>query len=87
MNEAPHVWHRWAQTIHRWGGGNWVATLLEAVGPLTFLGGQAVYFGQPLLKQIFPSTDLNALAEMLDDPQRAKAFIAYLRQYDEVPCD
>lgn len=80
MSEKPHPWHHWAQTLQPWGGCNLVATMLEAAGPLTVLGAQVVYVGQPILKQIISLSTLDAVAEMLEDPQQVQAFSAYLRQ-------
>jgi hypothetical protein len=54
--------------------------MLEAAGPLTVLGAQVVYVGQPILKQIISLSTLDAVAEMLEDPQQVQAFSAYLRQ-------
>jgi hypothetical protein len=80
MDAQPNSWHTWAQLLQRWGGCHMAAMALEAAGPLTFVGAQMVYIGQPILKQVFSPSGLNALAEMLEDPQQAQAFAAYLRQ-------
>jgi len=57
-----------------------VATLLEATGPLNLLGAQVVYLGQPLLKQVLPEDQLDALADMLENPKQTRAFTDYLRK-------
>ena len=49
MDANHHIWRVWANQLHMWGVNDLVATLLEALGPLTILGAQLVYIGQPLL--------------------------------------
>jgi hypothetical protein len=56
------------------------ASLLEALGPLTILGAQAVYLGGPVLGGTVASNRLQALADMLEDPNQTKAFIGLLRR-------
>jgi hypothetical protein len=80
MNMQPNSWSTWAQFLQRWGGCHLVATIIEAAGPLTMVGAQMVYVGQPILKQVVSPSGLDALAEMLEDPQQSQAFAAYLRQ-------
>jgi hypothetical protein len=57
-----------------------VAALLEALGPLTLVGAQAVYFSQPLLGAILPEQQLEALARVLEDRQETEAFVLILRE-------
>jgi hypothetical protein len=49
--------------------------LLEAGGPLTVLGAQAVYLGQPFLG----GKKLDSLAHMLEEDEETQAFARYLR--------
>ena len=79
MNSNQNFWQTWAEALQRWGLDNLVATLLEATGPLNFLGAQLVYLGQPAIKQFFPLEHSTALAGMLEDPESVREFSAYLR--------
>jgi hypothetical protein len=80
MDDNHHIWHIWARTLHRWGVSHLAASLLDAAGPVTLLGAQAVYLGQPLLRGIIPATHLNALAGLLEDGAQTRAFAAFLRE-------
>jgi hypothetical protein len=75
-----HNWQVWARTLHRWGIGDWVASLLEAAGPLTLLGAQAVYISGPLLRSFTTEENLNALARLLEEPDRIGSFTQFLRE-------
>jgi hypothetical protein len=72
----------WANTLHRWGLTNFAATLLEALEPLNLFGAQMVYLTQPVLTTFVPADHLDALADLLEDPQTAQSFITVLRQSD-----
>lgn len=76
----PHIWRNWAHALHRWGLEDWVAVFLESAGPLTVLGAQMVYLGQPLLQHALPKDQLAALAGMLEEPAQAQAFADFLRE-------
>lgn len=82
MNSDQHIWHNWADTLHRWGLNDLAATFLDASGPLNLLGAQLVYLGQPILNQIVTDGQLHALANVLEDPKQTQAFSAYLRGID-----
>lgn len=60
-----------------------VAAFLEAIGPLSILGAQVVYLGQPFLRSLMPDGTITALTELLEDPGEAKEFSNYLRQAHE----
>jgi hypothetical protein len=75
-----HIWQKWADALHRWGVKDVVATLLEATEPLNFIGAQVVYLSQPIITQILPEDHINAFADLLEDPDRTKAFTRFLRQ-------
>jgi hypothetical protein len=80
MDSNQHIWRVWADRAHRWGLGDWAASLLEGVGPLSVLGAQAVYLAQPLLTPLIPEGHLDALANLLEEPEQARAFTAMLRE-------
>jgi len=56
------------------------ASLLEAAGPLTMLGAQAIYVGQPVLRSFVPGSQIDALANMLDNPAETQQFVVFLRE-------
>jgi hypothetical protein len=60
------------------------ATLLEATGPLNFIGAQVVYLGQPIITHVLPEDHINAFADLLENPEETKAFTHYLRQEHRV---
>lgn len=66
--------------MHEWGVKDLVASFLEAAGPLTIVGAQVVYFGQPLLNIAMPEYHVKALARLLEDKKQTQAFLAYLRE-------
>ena len=80
MKSDQHIWRLWANSIHRWGVQDWVAALLDAAGPFSFLGAQILYVGQPALKHIFPEGQIMALAEMLEDTTCTREFVLMLRE-------
>ena len=73
-------WPVWADFLRRRGLENLAAWALEAAGPLTLLGAQALYFGGPLMRPAFSSAQLNALAHLLEDGEETQAFAAFLRE-------
>ncbi|MEA3351401.1 MAG: hypothetical protein U9Q82_12325 [Chloroflexota bacterium] len=80
MNSNQHIWQKWADALHRWRLSNLTGIVLESTGSLNLLGAQVVYLGQPLLSQFLPKDHLNALAEVLENPEQTQAFIVFLRQ-------
>ena len=80
MIANQHIWRVWADSLHRWGVDEQVATFLEASGPLTVLGAQVVYIAQPALTGLFPTSHLRALAEVLEDRSQTQAFTDFLRE-------
>ena len=82
MEQTPHIWHTWEETLNRWGLKGFIATFLEALGPLNVLGAQLVYVGQPFLTPFLPEGHLDALADLLENPQKTQAFVSVLRQPD-----
>ncbi len=80
MDNNHKIWRIWAQALQRWGLNEMVATFLEALGPLTILGAQFVYLGQPILSPLVPEGHLDAAALVLEDTDTARNFIALLRE-------
>jgi hypothetical protein len=68
-------WSKWAESLRRLKLDSFAAWLLEAGGPLTVLGAQAVYLGQPFLS----GKKLDSLAHMLEEDEETQAFARYLR--------
>ena len=80
MSADRQNWDIWTNALRRWGLHNLVATLLEALGPLTVLGAQVVYLLQPLLNNLVPQSQLETLANLLEDPIQTHAFASLLRE-------
>jgi hypothetical protein len=80
MQIDQHLWQVWARTLQRWGVSEWMASLLEAAGPLSVLGANMVYLSQPLLHHFFPDEHLVAFAQLLEDPVQTEAFANILRE-------
>ena len=76
-------WPAWADFLRRLGLGNLAAWALEAAGPLTMLGAQALYLGMPLLRPVFSGTQASALANLLEDDEEMRAFATFLREDGE----
>ena len=68
-------WSKWAEALRRLKLDGFAAWLLEAGAPLTVLGAQAVYLGQPFLG----GKKLDSLAHMLEVDEETQAFARYLR--------
>lgn len=73
--QARSEWSGWAESLRRLKLDGLAAWALEAGGPLTILGAQAVYISQPF----FGGKNLNSLAHMLEEDEEALAFARYLR--------
>ena len=78
--ETRTVWPRWADFLRRYGLEDMAAWMLEAGGPLTLLGAQALYLGVPFLRPVFAETQREALSSLLEDRDEALAFAAFLRE-------
>ncbi len=68
-------WSKWAESLRRFKLDGFAVWLLEAGGPLTILGAQAVYLSQPFLG----GNKLDSLAHMLEEDEESQAFARYLR--------
>jgi hypothetical protein len=82
MEPNRHIWRYWAKNLQQWGLTKWVVALLEACGPLTLVGAQVIYLGQPLLSRSMSAEHLDDLAQLLEDSSKTHAFIDYLRESD-----
>jgi hypothetical protein len=67
--------------LHRAGLHGFVADLLEAMGPLTYLGAQAAYLLEPMASGA--ENPIGNFARFLEDPDRVSGFIANLREEGE----
>ena len=68
-------WSKWAESLRRLKLDGFAAWFLEAGGPFTILGAQAVYLSQPFLR----GEKLDTLAHMLEEDEESQAFARYLR--------
>ena len=87
MQNEVGTWHHWRANLDRMGLRSFCAWMLEAAGPVTFLGAQALYVGQPLLSVLFPRTpekNLLELTGLLENPGQTRAFIQFLREESPV---
>jgi hypothetical protein len=57
--------------------------LIEAAGPLAFLGGQLVWLAQPLLSLLYPTTRLQQVAHLLEEPAALQALHRQLMVEDK----
>ena len=80
LPENRASWSKWAEFLRDWRLDGLVSYALEAAGPLTLLGAQALYLGSPLLRPIVSSGQLGDLASLLEDNSDAQAFVAFLRE-------
>jgi len=71
-------WSHWAESLRRLKLDGLASWLLEAGAPLTVLGAQALYIGQPFLG----GKQWNAFAHMLEEDDEVQAFARYLRGED-----
>ena len=83
MKQNSQIWQIWADNLNRWGFKDLAVTTLEALGPLSLLGAQLLYIGQPFIDSFFPKGYLEALANLFENPQEKQEFIAFLRQSDQ----
>ena len=76
MNSTREFWQRWAESLRRYQLHDLVASFLEAGSPLALLGAQAIYFSGGFVR----SSQLDALAEMLEDETETRAFASFLHE-------
>jgi hypothetical protein len=80
VSESQPNWSTWAGFLRRHQLDDLVAWLLEAAGPFSILGAQALLLGGPLLAPAVSENQVAALAEMLEDGKQSRDFAAYLRK-------
>ncbi|MGZ6346471.1 MAG: hypothetical protein ACXWNC_02720 [Anaerolineales bacterium] len=80
VSDARASWPSWAEFLRRRGLEGLAAWALEAAGPLTVLGAQALYLGGPLLRPALSKGFIEAFADLLEDHSEAQAFAAFLRE-------
>lgn len=76
MQTPRAYWSAWAERLQHWKLAAFAAWLLEAGGPLTLLGSQALYFVRPFLG----GEQIETLARMLEENDEVLAFATYLRE-------
>ena len=81
VTENRHIWIKWVETLHRWGMQETAAVVIEAAEPLSYLGAQAVYVGQPFLNAVFPKEHVSAFADLLESPENAQSFTQLLKAH------
>lgn len=81
MEKNHHIWQIWVKALHRWGVSDLVASFLEAAGPLSIIGAQVIYIGQPVLNGVVPDRHLSVLTDVLEDDDQRDAFVSYLREW------
>ena len=73
--QSRSEWSKWAESLRRLKLDGLTAWFLEAAGPLTVLGAQALYMSQPFIG----GKKLDSLANMLEEDEETQAFARYLR--------
>lgn len=80
MDDNRSVWINWSRLLHRWGISDGVASILDGTGSLSLLAAQVLYLGQPLLSGLVSSHSLQAMAQVLENPDLKKEFVTFLRE-------
>ena len=80
MRIERSFWSRWAQFLQHWGLTEFVASLLETMGPLNILVAQFVFIGQPFLGKAGSPNQWEAIASLLENQEESRTFAAFLRE-------
>jgi hypothetical protein len=72
---------RFAHQLKRVGMGKLAALLLDAAGPLTLFGAQALFMMDPLFGAF--NSSVGDLARLLEDPEQISELVEYLREGGE----
>ena len=78
--EQEYIWHTWAENLRRWRLESFAAWFLDSASPAHLVGAQLVYISQPLLDAFVPTGQFTALTTLLEKPEQAQAFVAFLRE-------
>ncbi len=78
--EQEYIWQTWADNLRRWRLQDVAAWFLDSASPAHLVGAQLVYIGQPVLEAFVPPTQFTALTTLLEKPDQAQAFVAFLRE-------
>lgn len=76
MQTPSADWKKWSNTLSRFHMKGLVGWLLEAGEPLTLVGAQLLYFGQPFIGH----NKVESLAAFLENQEETRAFAAFLRK-------
>ncbi len=80
MQELQSICLTWANILRERKLKKITITLLEAAGPFKILAAQLLYAGMPLLEIFTPSKSIwFEMANLLEDNQHSRSFVAYLR--------
>jgi len=79
-HEMRTTWPAWADFLQQRGLMGFASWLIEAAGPFTIIGAQALHFGAPFLRPAVSEVQLNAMSFLLEDRQEGQAFVTYLRE-------
>jgi len=69
-----------AHRLRAWGVGELAASVLEASGPLAFLGAQALYFAGATFAPFAREDDVLALAHLFENPASIRALSEHLTE-------
>ncbi|MBI9044828.1 MAG: hypothetical protein JEZ06_10100 [Anaerolineaceae bacterium] len=78
--QQREFWVKWAQILQQWKVKDFAADALEAIGPLSIMLAQIVYFGQPFFRKSMSAQQWSAFGGLLEDREICIEFVAYLRQ-------
>jgi hypothetical protein len=76
MRKLNSDWSEWGEFLRSRRLDGIVTWLLDAGSPLTLLGSQLLYMGEPFLG----SDRVRALARLLEDNDQSQAFASYLHK-------
>ncbi len=84
MTDSPDLdmWVKWRTVLQKWGLRAYIATLLEALGPLNVVGAQLLYFSRPFVPGTTRKSQWQALARLLEDSEQRDLFTQFLQERD-----
>jgi hypothetical protein len=78
MHASRTYWPAWIDSLRRLGLEGFAIWLLEGGGPVAVLGAQALYLSEPFISSS-ASTEIRALANLLEQEDESRAFTALLK--------